>query len=85
MFAQAYTMQFKAVTCFPPVASQWVTSGWEILNHRWSAGFLDIVTHSYMFLTKKAFISPGSLLTSPFEFSIVKKEFEQHNFAFWVN
>ncbi len=30
MFAQAYTMQFKAVTCFSLVVSQWVTSGWEI-------------------------------------------------------
>lgn len=30
MFAQAHTMQFKAVTSFSLVASQWVTSGWEI-------------------------------------------------------
>ncbi len=61
MFAQAYTMQFKAVTCFPSVVSGLHQVG-KFLNYRWSAliSILDIVTHSYMCFTTSFFLVPSN-------------------------
>lgn len=50
----------------------WLHSGLhqvgKFLNQRWSAGFLDIVTHSYMYFTTKFFFFFWFPLTFPFEF-----------------